>query len=90
MTQPLFFLLSTIQNALPPNFNCETHPYFFKWKPISLSQASDLSEVKRGLKRARFFLHPDKLPLTLSASHRVAIKVIWNLLGEAEDVVLCG
>lgn len=78
-------LLSTLQNALPPAFGVEEHAYFKKWKVLSAHALSSggNSVVKRGQRKAKFLLHPDKLPRDLTENQKHVCKLVWDILADA-------
>eukprot|EP00580_Thalassiosira_gravida_P005917 CAMPEP_0201652776 /NCGR_PEP_ID=MMETSP0493-20130528/44653_1 /ASSEMBLY_ACC=CAM_ASM_000838 /TAXON_ID=420259 /ORGANISM="Thalassiosira gravida, Strain GMp14c1" /LENGTH=305 /DNA_ID=CAMNT_0048129301 /DNA_START=115 /DNA_END=1032 /DNA_ORIENTATION=- len=66
-------LLVTVPQTFPPrNDKVEEHEYFAKWKTLDRECFTDVSgdELKpmlqRALRKAKFFLHPDKLPKDLT------------------------
>ena len=95
--RPLPALLSTIPSALPPNFGVGRHEYFDRWKGVGLRTAAAAAaaadggveeeerEVRRALRKARFFLHPDRIPRNLGEDMRCCIKTVWDTLAEAEE-----
>lgn len=44
------------------------------------------ADVNRSLKRARFFLHPDKLPPNFTSGQRGVCKAVWDILNEAAEL----
>jgi hypothetical protein len=80
-------LVSTIHLAFPPAFGVARHPYFSKWKPIprqSLMQRGvpDKEELKRAIRKMRFFLHPDKLPMDLNEDQTFLCKTLWDVASD--------
>lgn len=82
-------LLQTVQVlTFPPALGVEPHDYFDKWKPLCVtgSNGSVQEEVaKRALRKAKFFLHPDKLPKNLTEKQTLLFKTLWDVFGEAEE-----
>ena len=89
--RPLEILLTSIPTLLPPiNSLVEPHEYFIKWKGFSEDafvgeSGEDLKELlKRAVRKAKFFLHPDKLPNDLTENQALVLKSIWDVVQEAE------
>ncbi|KAL7522496.1 hypothetical protein ACHAWX_007197 [Stephanocyclus meneghinianus] len=82
---PLQRLLVTVPN----NFaRVETHAYFDKWKPLSeeafIGNGSELQILlKRAVRKAKFFLHPDKLPTDFSEQQMVLFKTLWDVINDS-------
>jgi hypothetical protein len=92
---PLEVLLVKVPTLFPPtNTMVENHEYYFKWKEFSEDAFSDSSgdELKELLKRAnrkaKFFLHPDKLPNDLTENQKFLFKTIWDVISESEAATL--
>ena len=92
---PLDQLLVTIPNLFPPtNTMVEEHDYFAKWKTLDTDAFSDVSKdeknelLKRAVRKAKFFLHPDKLPKDLTEKQSTLFKSIWDTLQEREAATL--
>jgi len=83
--KPITHLLATIQIAFPPAFGVGEHSYFQKWKALSLEGLSSggQSVTKRAHRKAKFLLHPDKLPKDLTETQQVVCKLIWDILADA-------
>ena len=84
-------LLCTVPSIFPPsNTKVEEHEYFSKWKVFSEeafsgSSGDELNELlKRAVRKAKFFLHPDKLPKALTESQTVLFKTMWDAIQEKE------
>jgi len=91
---PLDVLLVTIPDVFPPS-NCEVeaHAYFFKWKQFSRDAFIDSGDgmrdlLKRGVRNAKFFLHPDKLPKDLTENQTLVFKTLWDVIAEQEEATL--
>ena len=92
---PLDQLLVTVPNLFPPtNTMVEDHDYFAKWKTLDTDAFSDVSNdeknelMKRAVRKAKFFLHPDKLPKDLTEKQSTLFKSIWDTLQEREAATL--
>ena len=84
-------LLVTVPNTFPPkNPQVEDHVYFSKWKKVDREAFEDVSGeelnelLKRAVRKARLFLHPDKLPKDLTESQTFLFKTIWYVISERE------
>ena len=89
--RPLGSLLTSIPTLFPPiNSLVEPHDYFLKWKEFSEDafegeSGRDLNELlKRAVRKAKFFLHPDKLPNDLTENQVFVLKSVWDVVQEAE------
>lgn len=78
-------LLGSLQFALPPAFGIEEHAYFQKWKVLSHETmlTGGKAVVKRAHRKAKFLLHPDKLPRDLTEKQTHVCKLIWDILADA-------
>ena len=92
---PLGRLLVTVPNTFPPkNTKVEPHEYFAKWKTFDKEAFLDVSGdeqkaiLKRGARKAKFFLHPDKLPKDLSDDQTLLFKTVWDVITEQESKTL--
>jgi len=92
---PLGHLLVTVPQTFPPTNNkVEPHEYFAKWKEIDKEafadeKGDDLKELlKRATRKAKFFLHPDKLPKDLTENQTLLLKTIWDVLQDREAAIL--
>ena len=88
-------LLVTVPDIFPPtNSKVETHEYFAKWKTLDSGAFEDVSGdeldelLKRAVKKAKFFLHPDKLPKDLTDNQTLLFKTIWDVLQDREAAML--
>ena len=88
-------LLVTVPDTFPPtNSKVETHEYFAKWKTLDSGAFEDVSGdeldelLKRAVKKAKFFLHPDKLPKDLTDNQTLLFKTIWDVLQDREAAML--
>jgi hypothetical protein len=88
-------LLVTVPTLFPPqNQYVEKHEYYSKWKEFSEDAFNDesgdeLNELlKRAVRKAKFFLHPDKIPKELSENQTLLFKTVWDVLMESESVTL--
>jgi chemotaxis protein histidine kinase CheA len=86
--RPIDILLTTIHTVFPPKFGCPGHGYFAKWTSIKLedvrkgSQPDD-DKLTKGIRKLRFFLHPDKLPRDLTAEQAFMCKMLWDITSDA-------
>ena len=94
-TRPLQQLLVTVPQTFPPtNTNVEPHEYFSKWKTFDEEAFADESGdelkelLKRAVRKAKFFLHPDKLPKDLTENQTLLFKTIWDVLQDSEAATL--
>ena len=89
-------LLVTVPDTFPPtNSKVECHEYFAKWKTLDSGAFDDvdgddeLNELlKRAVRKAKFFLHPDKLPKDLTDNQTLLFKTIWDVLQDREAAML--
>lgn len=93
--RPLQDLLVTVPQTFPPaNAKVEEHEYFAKWKAFDKEAFADESGdelkelLKRAVRKAKFFLHPDKLPKDLTDDQTLLFKTIWEVLLEREALTL--
>eukprot|EP00804_Cyclotella_cryptica_P022869 CCRYP_005075-RA/>CCRYP_005075-RA protein AED:0.02 eAED:0.02 QI:249/1/1/1/1/1/2/136/571 len=87
---PLETLLVDVPKLFPvSNDYVEDHEYFDKWKEFSedafYGQSSEEKNelLRRAARKARLFLHPDKLPQDLTENQRHLFKSIWNVLSKS-------
>lgn len=87
-------LLVSVPHIFPPfNDKVESHDYFSKWKKFDKEGFSDMSEdelnplLQRAMRKAKFFLHPDKLPKDLTENQTILFKTIWDVITLQESVV---
>ena len=72
----------------------EKHEYYSRWKEFSEDAFNDesgdeLNELlKRAVRKAKFFLHPDKIPKELTENQALLFKTVWDVLMESESVTL--
>lgn len=92
---PLQRLLVTIPRTFPPaNERVEPHDYFAKWKMFDEEAFADESgdELKellqRAVRKAKFFLHPDKLPKDLTDNQSLLFKTLWYVVQNQEAAYL--
>ncbi|KAL7545163.1 hypothetical protein ACHAWF_008518 [Thalassiosira exigua] len=92
---PLQHLLVTVPDTFPPkNSKVEDHDYFAKWKTFDKEAFEDedgdaLKELlKRAVRKAKFFLHPDKLPKDLTENQTMLFSTIWNTIADKESATL--
>ena len=92
---PLAHLLVTVPDTFPPkNTKVEPHEYFAKWKTIEPEAFEDEDEdtlkelLKKAVRKAKFFLHPDKLPKDLTENQATLFRSIWDVLAEQESKTL--
>mmetsp|Transcript_26946 Transcript_26946/g.42587 ORF Transcript_26946/g.42587 Transcript_26946/m.42587 type:complete len:113 (-) Transcript_26946:110-448(-) len=91
---PLELLLVTIPDVFPPsNTKVEAHGYFLKWKQFSRDVFTDSGDeldelLKRGVRNAKFFLHPDKLPKDLTENQTLVFTTMWDVIAEQEAATL--
>jgi len=84
-------LLLTAQDTFPPtNPTVEPHVYFNKWKSLDNEAFSDLDGdelaniLNRAVRKAKFFLHPDKLPKDATENQTFLFKELWTIIREKE------
>lgn len=89
---PLWRLLVTVPETFPPiNKKVEDHDYFTKWKTFDKNALDGFSGdqlralLKRAVRKAKFFLHPDKLPKDLTDNQAILFKTLWNVISERES-----
>jgi len=87
-------LLVTVPRVFPPlNHNVEEHNYFSKWKTFDKEAFSDMGDdelkplLYRATRKAKFFLHPDKLPKDLTENQTILFSTIWNVIAEQEAAI---
>eukprot|EP00571_Detonula_confervacea_P017836 CAMPEP_0172299274 /NCGR_PEP_ID=MMETSP1058-20130122/1631_1 /TAXON_ID=83371 /ORGANISM="Detonula confervacea, Strain CCMP 353" /LENGTH=1098 /DNA_ID=CAMNT_0013008681 /DNA_START=29 /DNA_END=3325 /DNA_ORIENTATION=- len=91
---PLHQLLVSIVDVFPPtNTKVESHDYFNKWNPISEEAFSEngdelMALLKRAMRKAKLFIHPDKLPKDLTENQSHLFRTIWDVIIESEDATL--
>lgn len=92
---PLQHLLVTVPQTFPPtNTKVEPHEYFSKWKMFDEEAFADetgdqLKELlKRAVRKAKFFLHPDKLPNDLTENQTLLFNTLWYVIKDREAVYL--
>ena len=92
---PMEKLLVEVPSLFPhENDFVEDHQYFDKWKEFSADAflgetAEDLKNLlKRAARKAKFFLHPDKLPSDLTENQTILFKSIWDIIQESEAKTL--
>jgi len=88
-------ILVTVPQTFPPtNTKVEPHEYFAKWKAFDKEAFSDEGDdelkelLKRAVRKAKFFLHPDKLPKDLTENQTLLFKTIWNVIQDQEAATL--
>ncbi|KAL7536806.1 hypothetical protein ACHAXR_007410, partial [Thalassiosira sp. AJA248-18] len=88
---PLQNLFITMPWIFPPmNSKVEPHDYFTKWKKFDKEAFADVSGdelkelLRRAVRKAKFFLHPDKLPKDLTENQTLLFKTLWNVITERE------
>eukprot|EP00957_Ditylum_brightwellii_P209067 15360154-Ditylum_brightwellii.AAC.1 len=92
-------LISSVQTIFPPSFGVAQHEYFHKWKPVTHEAllitttvgddddddaASSARILKRAIRKLKFFLHPDKIPKDLDTAQSFLLKMIWDVVADAE------
>jgi hypothetical protein len=72
----------------------EDHKYFVKWKVFSEDAFDDNDSdeelkdlLKRAVRKARFYLHPDRIPSDLTESQALLFKTVWGVISEAATVL---
>ena len=92
---PMEKLLVDVPTLFPAtNDFVEDHEYFDKWKEFSedafAGESGDELKnlLKRAARKAKFFLHPDKLPNDLTESQTTLFKSIWDVIQESEAKTL--
>jgi len=43
--------------------------------------------LKRAVRKAKFFLHPDKLPKDLTENQAILFKTLWDVIRDSWDVM---
>lgn len=78
-------LLGTVPETFPPAYGIAPHDYFNKWKAFSMDALAGKEEavLKRAMRKAKFFLHPDKLPKDLSKEQSFLFKMLWDIIADA-------
>lgn len=92
---PLQKLLVTVPTIFPPhNKHVGDHKYFVKWKVFSEDAFDDNDSdeelkdlLKRAVRKARFYLHPDRIPSDLTESQALLFKTVWGVISEAATVL---
>eukprot|EP00569_Conticribra_weissflogii_P007359 CAMPEP_0171335436 /NCGR_PEP_ID=MMETSP0878-20121228/5334_1 /TAXON_ID=67004 /ORGANISM="Thalassiosira weissflogii, Strain CCMP1336" /LENGTH=566 /DNA_ID=CAMNT_0011836705 /DNA_START=77 /DNA_END=1777 /DNA_ORIENTATION=- len=91
---PLPQLLVTVPTTFPPSTkDVEPHDYFGKWKPFSMDAfgvgdgGPKIEVLKRAVRKAKFFLHPDKLPKDLTENQAILFKTLWDVIRDSWDVM---
>jgi len=82
-------LVSVPQTFPPTNEYVEPHEYFAKWKTFDREALNDCGDnkkelLKRAVRKAKFFLHPDKLPKDLTENQTLLFKSIWDVIQDLE------
>ena len=92
---PMEKLLVEVPSLFPhENDFVEDHEYFDKWKEFSEDvflgeTGDDLKDLlKRAARKAKFFLHPDKLPKDLTENQATLFRSIWDVIQESEAKTL--
>jgi hypothetical protein len=92
---PMGTLLVTVPTLFPAtNDFVEDHEYFDKWKEFSEDAfagetGDDLKNLlTRAARKAKFFLHPDKLPNDLTEAQTTLFKSIWDVIQDSEAKTL--
>ena len=92
---PMEKLLVEVPSLFPhENDFVEDHEYFDKWKDFSEDAfagetGDDLKNLlKRAARKAKFFLHPDKLPNDLTENQTILFKSIWDVIQDSEAKTL--
>lgn len=92
---PMGTLLVTVPTLFPAtNDFVEDHEYFDKWKEFSEDAfegetGDDLKNLlKRAARKAKFFLHPDKLPNDLTEAQTTLFRSIWDVIQDSEAKTL--
>mmetsp|Transcript_38496 Transcript_38496/g.89498 ORF Transcript_38496/g.89498 Transcript_38496/m.89498 type:complete len:214 (-) Transcript_38496:415-1056(-) len=82
-------LLGSIQETFPPFCGIKEHEYFVKrWKPFTASALSLQrgAVLKRGVRKVKFFLHPDKLPKDFNKEQLFLCKMLWDITNDAWEL----
>jgi hypothetical protein len=92
MLRPIDMLITTIHRVFPPALGVSGHDYFTKWTPITIaeivvgaSRVPDDGNLKKAVRKLRFFLHPDKLPRDLNEEQKFMTKMLWDVTSDAWD-----
>jgi hypothetical protein len=91
MLRPIDVLISTIHTVFPPVFGVAGHDYFSNWQAVKredlVGQGNmpEEEKLKKGVKKLRFFLHPDKLPRDLTDEQTFMCKMLWDISSDAWD-----
>jgi len=90
MLRPIDALLTTVHETFPPAFGVKSHTYFSKWAAIKAENLRihgtnivDESQLKKHVRKLRFFLHPDRLPRDLSDEQAMVCKLLWDVTSDA-------
>jgi hypothetical protein len=93
--KPMAKLLVNVPILFPAtNEFVEDHAHFDKWKDFSEDAFAGVSGdelknlLKRAAKKAKLFLHPDKLPNDLTENQTLLFKSIWDVIHESEAKTL--
>mmetsp|Transcript_26858 Transcript_26858/g.39292 ORF Transcript_26858/g.39292 Transcript_26858/m.39292 type:complete len:337 (-) Transcript_26858:111-1121(-) len=87
--RPVAVLLTTIHKVFPPAFGVKGHTYFSSWKPVpqhdllNAQNKLDDEKLRKGVRKLRFFLHPDKLPRDLDEEQSFMCKMLWDVSNDA-------
>jgi hypothetical protein len=91
MLRPIDVLISTIHTVFPPVFGVAGHDYFSTWQAVKREDLIGAGnypveeKLKKGVRKLRFFLHPDKLPRDLSDEQKFMCKMLWDITSDAWD-----
>ena len=88
-------LLVHVPDTFPPtNPTVEEHEYFAKWKTFDEEAFADVDGdelkelLKRAVRKAKFFLHPDKLPKDCTENQALLFRTLWDVIAEREEATL--
>ena len=90
-------LLTSIQTVFPPFSNVASHEYFAKWKIIrreefclssTMGNSPDEVKLKKGVRKLRVLLHPDRLPREFDAKQTFVCKMLWDVTNDAYEEFL--
>merc|ERR1712113_1293100 len=91
--RPIDQLLVCIQNVFPPFGNVAGHEYFKKWNIIKrddlvVNNIPDELKLKKGVRKLRVLLHPDRLPREFDEKQKFACKMLWDVTNDSWEEFL--
>jgi hypothetical protein len=83
--KPLSELIRTIPKVFPPHAAYVTpHEYFQKWDTSAMFDLNNNTD--KGVRKLRFFLHPDKLPKNFTQDQIFLCKILWDVVNDAQQM----